>query len=91
MSEAELRAFCRPDESAFDLLARTATEPIPTGVFFLGSLRAGQILEVTGSSGTAKSELLIQVQAIPQDFPCWTRWISMIARRYADQQAVLSY
>ena len=61
MSEEELRAFIQPDETAFDLFARTATDPIPTGVFFLGHLRAGQVLEVTGTSGTAKSELLLQV------------------------------
>ena len=61
MSKEDLLAFVQPDETAFDLLARTATEPIPTGVFFLGKLRAGQTLEISGPSGTAKTELLIQV------------------------------
>lgn len=64
MSEAELRAFVTPDESAYELIARTATEPIPLGVFFLGSLRAGQVLEISGPSGLAKSELLLQVMGL---------------------------
>ena len=63
MSEDDLRAFVQPDESALELLARTATEPIQTGIFFLGSLRAGQALEISGPSGSAKTELLIQVSA----------------------------
>lgn len=60
MSEDELHAFLQPDETAFELLSRTAIEPVQTGVFFLGYLRVGQLLEITGQSGTAKSEILIQ-------------------------------
>ena len=62
MSEDELRAFVQPDESAFDLLARTAVEPVQTGIFFLGYLRIGQLLEITGQSGTAKTEILTQAR-----------------------------
>ena len=62
MSEAELRAFLQPDETALELLARTVSEPVQTGIWFVGALRTGQVLEIIGQSGSAKTELLIQVR-----------------------------
>ena len=53
--------FLKPDETAAEFLARTHAEPINTGLFFAHSLRPGQVLEICGPSGTAKSEILIQV------------------------------
>ncbi|KAK9798525.1 hypothetical protein WJX73_007742 [Symbiochloris irregularis] len=61
MSEAELRAFLQPDETALELLSRTVSEPIQTGTWFLGALRIAQVLELTGQSGSAKTEVLIQI------------------------------
>ena len=53
--------FLKPDETAAEFLARTHAEPIGTGLFFAASLRPGQVLEISGPSGAAKSEILIQV------------------------------
>ncbi|KAK9846012.1 hypothetical protein WJX81_008398 [Elliptochloris bilobata] len=58
------------DETASQLLARSCCDPISTGVFFVGALRAGHVLEVNGPSGAAKSEILVQVAAsciLPKD------------------------
>ena len=55
-------AFLKPDETAAQLLARTHVEPISTSLPFASTLRQGQILEVSGPSGTAKSEILQQVR-----------------------------
>ena len=56
-----LTDFAKPDETALQLFARTYTEPAPTGVFFLGAVRPGQILEIAGRSGCGKSTFLLQV------------------------------
>ena len=93
MCEEELRSFVLPDESAYELLSRTVTEPIPSGVFFLGSLRAGQVLELAGASGTAKSEVLVQVICPPRCTlrtfaarsiapPCWITDVRSGYRRF---------
>ena len=50
------------DETAAQLLARSCSHPISTGVLFGGALRAGHVLEMSGPSGAAKSETLVQVQ-----------------------------
>ena len=55
-------AFLKPDETAAQLLARTHVEPINTGLPFASTLRQGQVLEVSGPSGAAKSEILQQVR-----------------------------
>ena len=61
MSAAELRLFVQPDETFLELAQRTRYEPIRSGVPALGSLRAAQLLEISGPSGSAKTELLMQV------------------------------
>ena len=48
-------------KTAAQFLARTHVEPISTGLCFATSIRPGQALEICGPSGTAKSEILIQV------------------------------
>jgi ABC-type phosphonate transport system ATPase subunit len=58
---SHLLAFLQPDETAAELIARTHVEPISTGLFFASTLRPGQVLEICGSSGAAKSEVLTQV------------------------------
>ena len=58
---SDLLDFLKPDETAAQFLARTHVEPISTGIFFAASIRPGQALEICGPSGTAKSEILIQV------------------------------
>ena len=61
MAAAQLRAFIEPDETGFDVGQRTKFEPIKSGVPILGSLRATQVLEVEGPSGSSKSTMLLQV------------------------------
>lgn len=63
---SHLLAFLQPDETAAQLIARTNVDPVNTGLFFASVLRPGQVLEITGPSGAAKSEVLIQVQADAQ-------------------------
>ena len=61
---AEFQAFLIPDETASSLLARTFVEPQPLGISFVDrvlSFRPGNVLEIVGPAGTAKSELLVQV------------------------------
>ncbi|EIE19399.1 Lipoxigenase, partial [Coccomyxa subellipsoidea C-169] len=60
---SHLLAFLQPDETAAQLIARTNVDPVNTGLFFASVLRPGQVLEITGPSGAAKSEVLIQVAA----------------------------
>lgn len=62
MSE-DLRRFVLPDETALQLFARSYSEPFATGVFFLGTVRAGQIYEVSGPSNSGKTTLLLQVNS----------------------------
>lgn len=64
--------FLKPDETAAQFLVRTHAEPVNTGLFFAAALRPGQVLEVSGPSGTAKSELLIQVFNTCHAFQLWT-------------------
>ena len=52
------------DETAAQLLARSCSHPNDTGVLFAGALRAGHVLEMSGPSGAAKSETLVQVQGV---------------------------
>ena len=57
----DLAAFVKPNETLLQLLARTSTEPVPTGVSFIGALRPGHILEAAGPSGCGKTSVLLQV------------------------------
>ena len=59
----DLAAFLRPDETAAQLLARCRVEPLDSGVAFLGALRPGQVVELVGPSGSAKSDTLLQARA----------------------------
>ena len=70
MSAAELRLFVQPDETALQLAQRAKYEPIRSGVPALGNLRAAQLLEISGPSGSAKTELLMQARA-----PCRERTV----------------
>ena len=59
-------AFLQPQETAASLLLRTFLEPLRTGVPVIDHhvlLRPGDILEISGVSGAAKSELLLQVSS----------------------------
>lgn len=61
---AEYAAFLEPDETAYDLFARIVVDPVRTGIPFLDQavfLRPGDVVELVGVSGSAKSELLVQV------------------------------
>ena len=60
---SHLLAFLKPDETAAELIARTHVEPIHTGLPFASILRPGEVLEVSGPSGAAKTEILTQVGA----------------------------
>ena len=73
----DLAAFVKPNETLLQLLARTSTEPVPTGVSFIGALRPGHILEAAGPSGCGKTSVLLHV--------C-SRWIqsSLCTRVVAD-------
>ena len=57
-------SFLTPDETAFDLFARIVVDPVRTGIPFLDQavfLKPGHVVELVGLSGSAKSELLVQV------------------------------
>lgn len=59
----DLEAFAAwTDETAAQLLGRCCVDPVGTGVFFLGALRAGHVLELSGPSGCAKTETLVQAR-----------------------------
>jgi len=61
---AHLLKWITPDETASQFLKRQAAEAVPTGLPFIDShviLRPGSVLEIVGPSGSAKSEILIQV------------------------------
>ncbi len=51
------------DETAAQLLARSCVDPVSTGVYFIGAVRAGHVLEISGPSVAAKTETLVQVSA----------------------------
>jgi ABC-type phosphonate transport system ATPase subunit len=60
-----LVSWLQPDETAADLLARTVTEAIASGVPAIDmhtQLRPGQVLEIVGPTGSGKSEILLQVK-----------------------------
>ncbi|KAK9803186.1 hypothetical protein WJX72_011755 [[Myrmecia] bisecta] len=62
----ELARFIQPDETAAAFLARSFVEPLRTGLFFLDAsfaLRPGHVVELSGPSGCAKTELLAQAAA----------------------------
>eukprot|EP00899_Mesostigma_viride_P025357 jgi/Mesvir1/6005/Mv00752-RA.1 len=62
----EIKQLLSFDETASEFLARTHVEPLRTGVFFIDKcrvLRAGDVLEITGDSGSGKTEVLIQAAA----------------------------
>ena len=64
---ADYASFLTPDETAFDLFARIVVDPVRTSIPFLDQavfLRPGHVVELVGLSGTAKSELLVQVRAL---------------------------
>ena len=61
---SHLLAFLKPDETAAQLIARTHVEPVDTGLFFARGLRPGQVLEISGPSGSAKTEILQQVSSV---------------------------
>lgn len=61
---SDLASFLTPDETFGDLLARCHSEPLALGVRFLADLvsaRANQLIEISGVSGSGKTELLTQV------------------------------
>lgn len=64
---ADYALFLEPDETAFDLFARIVVEPFYLGIPFLDqaiSLRPGQVIELSGPSGTAKSDILVQASSL---------------------------
>ncbi|KAI8465181.1 MAG: hypothetical protein J3K34DRAFT_525600 [Monoraphidium minutum] len=66
LSKEELLRFVTPDETAAEFLGRQVSEAVPTGVLCIDQhvqLRPGQVLEIVGPTGTAKSELLAQIAA----------------------------
>ncbi|KAK9822572.1 hypothetical protein WJX74_006276 [Apatococcus lobatus] len=63
---SDLANFLTPDETFGDLLARCHSEPLALGVRFLEELvpvRASQLIEISGASGSGKTELLTQAAA----------------------------
>lgn len=59
-------AFLQPDETAAQMIARCKVVTLPTSVEFLdrhSMLRARNVALLTGSSGTAKSRILMQIAA----------------------------
>ena len=61
----DLAKFLNPDETFGDLLARCHSEPLVLGVKFLEDLvpvRPNQLIEISGVSGSGKTELLTQVR-----------------------------
>ena len=61
----DLAKFLNPDETFGDLLARCHSEPLVLGVKLLEdlvSVRANQLIEISGVSGSGKTELLTQVR-----------------------------
>ena len=64
---ADYALFLEPDETAFELFARVVVEPVCLGIPFLDQallLRPGHVVELSGQSGTAKSDLLVQVRKL---------------------------
>jgi hypothetical protein len=64
LTKEELLRLVTPDETAAQFLRRTAAEALPTGLPCVdrhAQLRPGQVLEIVGPTGSAKSELLAQV------------------------------
>src|SRR5687767_1453461 len=60
----EVYNFLRIDETAAEFLARTHVAPLHTGVPFIDRrmpVRPGTVIEVTGMTGSGKTELLLQV------------------------------
>ena len=57
----ELESALTPDETASTLLARSAADPLPSGLPLVGCLRPGEVLEFVGPSGVGKTALLVQV------------------------------
>ena len=80
MSAAELRLFVQPDETALELAQRARVEAIRSGVPALGALRATQVLELSGPSGSCKTELLMQVPPAPGPPPAgWAGGLTVAA------------
>ena len=69
---ADYALFLEPDETAFELFARVVVEPVYLGIPFLDQgallLRPGHVVELSGQSGTAKSDLLLQVRGLSTRF-----------------------
>lgn len=62
---AALLKWVTPDENAAEFFRRQGREAIATGVPFVDAhikLRPGQMLELAGPAGSAKSEMLIQAR-----------------------------
>lgn len=59
----EMKQFVLPDESAAIFLARSHAERFWTSVPFIDkqTLQAGHVLEICGASGSAKTQILLQI------------------------------
>lgn len=65
-TEDDKDIFLRPDETAAQMITRCQVVPLPTSVEFLdrhAQLRARSVTLLSGLSGTAKSRILMQVDA----------------------------
>ncbi len=63
--EEEVAQLLRYDETLRDVLIRRDREQLRSGIHFVDSavtLRPGVLLEIVGSHGSGKSELLLQVK-----------------------------
>ncbi|KDD72808.1 hypothetical protein H632_c2872p0 [Helicosporidium sp. ATCC 50920] len=69
-SSQSLKAWLEPDETAAEFLNRVRLEALRTGVFFMDQaleLRPGHVVEVTGASGSCKTDILVQVRVAACD------------------------
>jgi hypothetical protein len=64
---ASLLRWITPDETAAEFFRRQSREAVATGLPFIDAhvkLRPGNILELAGPAGSAKSEMLLQVRCL---------------------------
>lgn len=64
---ASLLRWVTPDETAAEFFRRQSREAVATGLPFIDAhvkLRPGNLLELAGPAGSAKSEMLLQVRVL---------------------------